>query len=158
MYFQEGFMADQIYFPQESPFQVMCYCCAGHRNLIVPCCIQKSVLTMGAVFIPRRPRCLQGSWACCTMSDTFHELHFSELHRQKEGALSVKYSREGIYEFLKGVQKRWSEEMFSFRCAVCIACFAWLKRARKEMDSVSEPEILENGKKQLEFCRKNVFP
>lgn len=35
------FMTDQIYFPREVPFQVMCYCCAGHRNLVWLPCIQQ---------------------------------------------------------------------------------------------------------------------
>lgn len=87
----------------------------------------KSGLTMGTVLVPRRPRPSQGNWACSTMSDTFYGLHFSKHCRRKEGALSAKYSREGLYGFLKGAQNHWSEKMLKFHCALCPAWFAWLK-------------------------------
>lgn len=118
----------------------------------------KSGLTMGTVFLPRRPWLSQGSWACCTMSDTFYGLHFSKHHRRKEGALSAKYSREGLYGFLKGAQNQWCEKMLKFHCALCFAWFAWLKEGGKKMDSVSEPETIDNSRKQPGVCRKKFFP
>lgn len=113
---------------------------------------------MGTVFVPRRPWRSLGSWARSTMSDTFYGLHFSKHCRRKEGALSAKYSRESLYGFLKRAQNRWSEKMLTFHCALCFAWFAWLKKTGKKMDSVSEPETIDNGRKQPEVCRKKFFP
>lgn len=136
----------------------MCCCRAGHRNPPGLAAFSRSGLTMGAVLVPRRPRRSRGSWAGSTMSDTFYGLHFSKHRRRKEGALSAKYSREGLYGFLKGAQNHWSEKLLEFHCALCFAWFAWLREGGKKMDSVSEPETIGNSQKQPEVCRKKFFP
>lgn len=118
----------------------------------------KSGLTMGTVFVPRRPRRSQGSWAHCTMSDTFYGLHFSKHRRRKEGALSAKYSREGLYGFLKGGSEPliWKDANVSLCALLCLICMA--ERGGRKMDSASEPETIDNCRKQPEVCRKKFFP
>lgn len=117
----------------------------------------KSGLTMGTVFVPRRPRRSQGSWARCTMSDTFYGLHFSKHRRRKEGALSAKYSREGLYGFLKGAQNRWSEKMLAFHCALCLAWFAWLKEGVRKWTLCQNLRQYTTVGNRLKFAGKNSF-
>lgn len=154
MYLQEGFMTDQIYFPREVPFQVMCYRCAGHRNLVVPCCIQQVRANNGSRVHPEEATVFAGK-----LDSLYNVRHilwatFFKTPQAESGSIICSIFQGGHLWISQGGSEPliWKDASISLCALLCLLCMA--KGGCKKMDSVLEPEATDNGKKQHEVFRK----